>query len=367
MQKIAIFLSDLDGGGAERVMLNLANGFVEQNLEVDLILVRKYGPYVSQINPKVKLINLQGKSLLKSIPLLVKYLKQEQPTILLSALEDTNIVAILGKILAGINTKIIVTVHNTLSQESSHATNLKRKFVPYFVPWFYLGADAIVAVSSGVGQDLVKLGVSEKKITVIYNPIITLDYKEKLQQNFEHLWVSSSQVPIILGVGRLNQQKDFSTLIKAFAKVRQSIPARLMILGEGEQREELELLVKKLDLTEDLALPGFVDNPYIYMRRAKLLVLSSAWEGFGNVLVEAMGAETPVVSTNCPCGPAEILADGKYGKLVPVGNVDEMANAIIETLQQIPNKKVIKLRADEFSLEIAVQKYLNLFNDLFNI
>ncbi len=362
MSKIAIFLSDLGGGGAERVMLNLASGFVEQNIDVDLVLVRKIGSYVSQINPKVRVINLKGKSLFKSLPFLIQYLKQEQPSVLLSALEDTNIVVILAKSLAGITTKTVVTVHNTLSQESTHASNLKRKFVPYFVPWFYRGADSVVTVSSGVAQDLTRLGVSEKKITVIYNPIVTPEYKKKLQQNLEHPWFLSSQPPIILGVGRLNQQKDFSTLIKAFAKARQSIPSRLMILGEGEQRDELELLAKKLGVMEDVALPGFVDNPYIYMREAKLLVLSSAWEGFGNVLVEAMGAETPVISTNCPYGPAEILADGKYGELVAVGDIDKMAEAIVNTLGDIPNKQAIKSRACEFSLEIAIEKYLNVFN-----
>jgi glycosyltransferase involved in cell wall biosynthesis len=363
MQKIAIFLSDLYGGGAERVMLNLANGLVAHNLDVDLILVRKFGQYISQIDPKVRVVDLQGKSLIRSLPLLMGYLKQEQPSVLLSALEDTNIVAILAKTLAGTKIKTIVSVHNVLSQESSHADNLKRKFIPYLLRWFYLGADTVVAVSQGVARDLVKLGVAKDKISVIYNPIVTPDLEKKLQQSLEHPWFTPEQSPVILAVGRLNQQKSFSTLIKAFTEVRKSIPARLMILGEGEQRDEMELLVTKLGVAEDVSLPGFVDNPYIYMKKSKLLVLSSAWEGFGNVLVEAMVAGTPVVSTDCLSGPAEILADGKYGKLVPVGDVDCMARAIIESLQTTPNREIIKLRAMEFSLERSMTDYLNLFTN----
>jgi glycosyltransferase involved in cell wall biosynthesis len=344
-------------------MLNLANGFVEHNLDVDLILVRKFGQYVSQINPKVKVVDLQGKSLIRSLPLLIRYLKQEQPSVLLSALEDTNIVAILAKTLAGLKIKTIVSVHTVLSQESSHASNLKRKFVPYLLRWFYLGADAVVAVSQGVALDLVKLGIAQDKISVIYNPIVTPDLQEKLQQNLEHPWFLPEQSPVILAVGRLNKQKDFPILIKAFSKVRKSIPAKLMILGEGEQRDELELLATELGVAEDVLLPGFVDNPYIYMKKSKLLVLSSAWEGFGNVLVEAMAAGTPVVSTNCLSGPAEILADGKYGKLVTVGDVDDMAKAIMESLRTKPNPEIIKSRAMEFSLEKSLKNYLNLFNN----
>ncbi|MEL6438377.1 MAG: glycosyltransferase [Cyanobacteria bacterium J06621_8] len=354
-------MSDLGGGGAERVMLNLANGFAAKNIDVDLILVRKFGPYISQISPKVRVVNFKSPSLLKSTPLLVRYLTKEKPSILFSALEDTNIVAIIAKYIANVSTKVIVSVHNTLTQESLHAQTLKRKLVPYFIPWVYRGADGVVAVSNGVSSDLVKLGVQDKKITVIYNPIVTPEYQEKLQENFDHPWFDVDEPPVILAVGRLNQQKDFSTLIKAFAKVRQSVSAKLMILGEGEQQEQLELLAQTLGVAKDILLPGFVDNPYVYMREAKILVLSSAWEGFGNVLVEAMAAETMVISTDCPFGPAEILANGKYGKLVSVGNVDEMANSIISALQEVPNRDILKARAEEFSLDIAIHKYLDLF------
>lgn len=357
MKKISIFLSDLDGGGAERVMLNLAQGFADHNFAVDMVLARREGPYLSQIPDNVKLVDLKAKSLLCSLHDLSRYLKQEQPIALISALEDTNIVALWAKLLARVEIPVIVTVHNNLSQESENATNLKRKLVPFFIPWCYRWADAVIAVSHGVAEDLVKIGVLKKQITVIYNPIVTPELIEKIQQPLEHPWFSQEQPPVILGVGRLTKQKDFSTLIQAFAQVKQHQSARLIILGEGEERPHLESLIQKLSLSKDVALLGFVSNPYAYMKRASLLVLSSAWEGFGNVLVEAMAAGTPVISTNCKSGPAEILADGQYGQLVQVGDSDEMAKAIIESLINPLDSTLLRNRSLEFSLERSIVEY----------
>jgi glycosyltransferase involved in cell wall biosynthesis len=167
---------------------------------------------------------------------------------------------------------------------------------------------------------------------------------------------------VILGVGRLEKQKDFPTLIHAFAKVRQQHPARLMILGEGSEHSHLDSLVQELGLVEDVVFGGFVANPYAYMAQAAVLVLSSAWEGFGNVLVEAMAAGTPVVSTDCESGPAEILANGQYGKLVAVGDIEGMAKAIAQTLDKAPDSKLLQERADEFSLEKALTQYQQLLS-----
>ncbi|MEB3829320.1 glycosyltransferase [Phormidium sp. CCY1219] len=361
MSEIAIFLKDLDGGGAERVMLNLAEGFAWQGMDVDLVLVTPEGPYLSQISPQINAVNLNRKSLLRSLPDLVGYLKRERPKVLLSALEDTNLVALWAKSLAGGCTRTIVTVHNTLSRESRHAPNLKRKFVPYLIPWVYPIADAVVCVSRGVAKDLNQLGLRGENIHVIYNPIVTPPLQAKQEESIDHPWFSPGEPPVILGVGRLNKQKDFPTLIRAFAKVRENQSMRLMLLGEGEERSHLESLVRELGIAADVALPGFVANPYAYMARSALLVLSSAWEGFGNVLVEAMSAGTPVVSTNCESGPAEILAEGTYGKLVPVGDSEAMATAIAQTLAEVPDGQVLQTRAAVFSAENAIAQYRQLF------
>jgi glycosyltransferase involved in cell wall biosynthesis len=363
MTDVAIFLMDLDGGGAERVMLNLARGFAEQGLKVDLVLVKAEGPYLSQLPQlpqNVRVIKLESSRLILSLPALARYLKQEQPPVLISALEDTNMVALWARKLAGVSTQVVVTVHNHLSGAAKYATKLKHRLTPQFVKWFYPWADTIVAVSQGVAEDLIEMGLPTEKIKAIYNPIVTPELSEKFKESVDHPWFLPGQTPVILGVGRLDKQKDFPTLLNSFAKVRQQLQVRLMILGEGGERSYLESLAQELGLAEDVVFPGFVANPHAYMARADVLVLSSAWEGFGNVLVEAMAAGTPIVSTDCESGPAEILANGKYGKLVAVGDSEGMAKAIAQTLEETPNSKFLQDRADEFSLKKALTQYQQL-------
>lgn len=355
--KIAIFLMDLGGGGAERVMINLARGFVDLGLEVELVLVKAEGPYLSQLHPNIKVVTLNCSRLISSLPALITYLKTVRPSVLMSALEDTNLVALWARKLANVPTQVIVTVHNNLSRESQNATQLKRKLTPQLVKLFYPWADQIVAVSRGVAQDLIKIGLPRQKVHAIYNPIITADLQEKLKETLEHPWFLPEQPPVIIGVGRLTKQKDFATLIKAFAQVKKQKSSRLLLLGDGEERSTLENLVQSLDLTQDVQFMNFVANPYIYMAKASVLVLSSDWEGFGNVLVEAMISGTAVVSTDCESGPAEILANGKFGRLVKVGNVEEMAKAILETLANPPKIEMLKERANEFTLEKSIAGY----------
>jgi glycosyltransferase involved in cell wall biosynthesis len=362
MKKITMFLTALDGGGAERVIINLARGFVDRGWQVDLLLVKVEGSYLSQVSSDINIVELGQKRLLLSIFSLIKYLQKERPIAIISAL-DTNVISIWARYLTSVSTQVIVTVHNNLSLESRNATQLKRKLTAKFARWFYPGADNIVAVSQGVAENLISIGLPKEKITVIYNPIVTSELKEKLQDTLEHPWFLPQQPPVILGVGRLTKQKDFSTLIKAFTLVRQQQPVRLMILGEGEESSRLNSLIEELDISEDVILSGFVANPYIYMKKAALLVLSSMWEGFGNVLVEAMAAGTPVVSTDCPSGPREILSDGKYGKLVPIGSVESMAKAILTTLMELSDKEILQQRARDFSLAKATESYLTLLGN----
>jgi glycosyltransferase involved in cell wall biosynthesis len=196
----------------------------------------------------------------------------------------------------------------------------------YFYPW----ADAIVAVSKGVADDLARVArLPRDRIKVIYNPVVTEALFRKAEEPLEHPWFLSGCPPVILGVGRLTAAKDFPTLIRAFARVRESQLARLLILGEGEKRDSLEKLVRELRLERDVSMPGFMDNPYAYMRKSSIFVLSSCWEGLPNVLIEAMACGCQVISTNCPSGPEEILRGGHYGKLVPVGDAEALAKAIL--------------------------------------
>uniref|UniRef100_UPI00286DB4E3 glycosyltransferase n=1 Tax=Chamaesiphon sp. VAR_48_metabat_403 TaxID=2964700 RepID=UPI00286DB4E3 len=188
-------------------------------------------------------------------------------------------------------------------------------------------------------------------------PIFTTDLIAKFQEPIDCDWLLENRIPAILGVGRLSQQKDFATLIRSIAIVRQTRPVRLIILGQGEELLHLENLVKELDLVNDVVFLGFVANPYAYMFKAQMLVMSSVYEGFGNVLVEGMLAGTPVVSTNCESGPSEILADGKYGNLVAVGDANGLATAIISTLNNPPDPDILIRRGQEFSLAAALDKY----------
>ncbi|MFB2917366.1 MULTISPECIES: glycosyltransferase [Aerosakkonema] len=359
MDKLAIFHPTLTGGGAEKVIVNLIGGFVDRGVNVDLVLVRAEGPFVALIPPEVRVVNLGYKRLVLSMPAFVRYLHQSQPTTLLTAFEDTNLIALWSRKLAGVSTRIVVSVHNTLSWESQITTQgIKRRIGPYLARWFYPQADAVVAVSQGVAEDLVNLGFSANNMKAIYNPVVTPELFQKITEFPQHPWFAPDSPPVILGVGRLEKQKDFPTLIRAFAKVHSQRPAKLIILGEGIDRPYLEALVRELGVAENVALPGFVANPYAYMARSAVFVLSSLFEGLPTVLIEAMAAGTSPVSTDCKSGPAEILENGRYGKLVPVGDTEAMAEAIISTLDRPVDAKLLQQKAAEFSLEKAVAQYL---------
>lgn len=357
MPNLAIFYTSLYGGGAERIIVNLARGFVEQGLSLDLVLVNAEGPYLPLVPPEVQIVNLGARRLLGSIPALVRYLKENKPTAVLSALEDTNIVALWSQVLAGVPTRVVVSVHNTVSREAQNSTELKRRIAPYLVRLFYPWADRIVTVSQGSADDLVNLGLSPEQIQVIYNPVVTPQLFQKAMEQLDHPWFKPDSAPVILGVGRLEKQKDFPTLIRSFAKVQQQYPSRLMILGEGKERPALEALVQELGIEKDVTLPGFVDNPYAYMAKSAVFVLSSLFEGLPTVLIEAMAGGTPVVATDCESGPAEILSNGQYGKLVAVGDVNGLAEAILSTLETPLDSESLRQRAGEFSLDKAVAQY----------
>lgn len=361
---MALFLPSLRGGGAERVMVNLARGFAERGLEVDLVLARAEGTYLSQVPPGVRVVDLRAPRVMASLPVLLRYLRRERPEAILSALDHANIVAIWARKLARVRCRLVVSVHSTLSRATVNASTSRGRLMPSLTRMFYPWADAVVAVSQGVAEDLAKTtGLPRERIQVIYNPVVTPELLEKAREPLNHPWFEPGQPPVILSVGRLTMAKDYPTLIRAFALVRAERTARLMILGEGEERSKLESLVRELGLEADVSLPGFVDNPYAYMARAAVFVLSSAWEGFGNVLVEAMAVGTPVVSTDCPSGPAEILEGGRWGRLTPVSDDSALAAAIIANLKEGPkDPKGLRCRARTFSLDNIVEKYLEVLN-----
>lgn len=358
--KIALFLPSLRGGGAERMMVHLARGFVERGLNADIVLAKAEGPYLSQVPPEVRIVDLKASRILLAFPGLVRYLRKERPEALLSTLNHANIVALLARLLSNVSTRVVIRIAATISTGLRNSPSTKKIMNLYLMKYCYPRADGVVAISNGVADDIIEvIGLACDRIKVIYNPVVTPGLFSQSKEPVDHPWFTANSPPIILGVGRLTVQKDFTTLIKAFSIVRRNRLARLIILGEGEQRTKLEALVRELGLEEDVSMPGFVDNPFAYMSKASVFVFSSIWEGLGNVLVEAMACGCPVVSTDCPSGPAEILENGKWGKLVPVGNAEALAVAVENTLNESNLPDVIQ-RAQDFEISKAVEKYLEL-------
>ncbi|WP_295621871.1 glycosyltransferase [Chamaesiphon sp. GL140_3_metabinner_50] len=359
-QRIAFFLPTLAGGGAERVALNLLKGMLERDVLLDLVVADTEGPYLEQVPAGVQLVNLGTARVMKAIPALARYLNETKPVALLSHMNHANIAAILARDLARSKTKLVIVEHNTLSSSKS---NLRRsKFLPPMMRFLYPRADAIVGVSQGVATDLEsQLGFQPGTVRVVYNPVVDRELLAKAAMPITHPWFEAGNPPVFLAVGRLSQQKDFANLIRAFAIVRQQKSARLLILGEGETRSELEAEIAALGIGADVSLPGFVQNPYAYMSGATTFVLSSQWEGLPTVLIEAMACGCAVVSTDCPSGPDEILASGKYGRLVPIEDSQALADAMLQTLETSPDRSDSLDRGRYFSAERAVDAYLQLF------
>lgn len=358
--RLGFFLPSLAGGGAERAMLNLAHGFAGRGCSVDLVLARRLGPYVSDVDEKVRVVDLKASRVMTSVLGLARYLRRERPAALISALDYANVAALWARRLAGVACPVLVNEQNTLSRSARHSARRRQRLVPYLARCFYPWADHIVGNSQGVADDLSQVtGRPREQIRVLYNPVITPEVRAKAQAPLDHPWLEAGQPPVVLAVGRLTRQKDFPSLIGAFAEVRRSRPARLLILGEGPDRPALEAKVKHLGLNEDVALPGFVGNPYAYMSRASLYVLCSRWEGLPTVLIEALYCGAPVVATDCPSGPREILADGRYGLLLPVGDVTALATAIEAGLRGAAPKPPQESWRP-YSLETVVDQYADL-------
>lgn len=355
---IAIYLPSLMGGGAEKIAVILANGMAERGFSVDLVLVKAEGTYLKDVAQNVRIVNLSVNRVITSLPNLIRYLRCEKPKAMLSLLNHANVIAVMAKILARVNTRLIVSVHSNTSISYTNTTSFRGKVVLPLMRWAYRKADGIVTVSKGVGDDLAKMiNLSRERISVIYNPVVTQELLEKAVIPVEHSWLKPDSPPLILGVGRLTKAKDFPTLIHAIAKVRRQHNCRLIILGEGELRSELEALVQELNMQDCVQLPGFVENPFAWMARTQLFVFSSAWEGFGNVLVEAMACGARVVSTNCPSGPSEILEGGKWGDLVPVGDPETLSVSILQALNS-STKVDASIRAMEFTPDLIIGQYI---------
>jgi glycosyltransferase involved in cell wall biosynthesis len=355
---LAFFIQDLRAGGAERSVARLLNGIMARGVPTDLVVVNRKGTFLDELDPRVNVVELAEGRTMTSVRGLRRYIEARRPAAVVSSLTHTNVAAILANLSARPRSRLVVVEHNQHSQNAQ----LKRGLVGLsyrMVPWLYPRADLVAAVSEGVRDDLAAItGMRSDRIAVLHNPVVDQRFEDSALAEVDHPWLARPGPPVVLGVGRLTRQKNFPLLIEAFAEARKSRPLRLVILGEGDLRGELEAKVRALGIEEDVDLPGFDANPFRFMRRAAVYVLSSDWEGLPTALIEAMACGTPVVSTDCESGPQEILLGGKLSRIVPVGNAPALAKAILATLDAPGDRQARIARAGDFSLDRAVDRYL---------
>jgi len=391
---IAMFIGSLPGGGAERTFLTLAQAFAEQGHTVDLVVSQLRGELVRQIPASVNAVVLGrsgylsflrtmyvlpkavGRKLLpaiirsplkkiRSLPNLTRYLIRESPDILLSSTTVSNLISLWAAQRAKVRTAFYVKQDNTLAEAFPEASDPLGRIVPGLVADWYPRADGIVAVSSGLCDELHRLAsVPRDRIHVLYNPVDLKRIATLSEENLDDPWFQAGQPPVIVSAGRLHPQKDFPTLLQAMKLLGSDPKIRLVILGEGQERTALEGLIRQLGLKERARLVGFRTNPYAYMSRASAFVLSSAWEGLSNVLIEALACGCRIVSTDCPYGPSEILKSGEYGLLVPVRNPEALAAGIRKILNEPSPKEKNKQRSQMYDMHAIAAQYIGLFSSV---
>jgi glycosyltransferase involved in cell wall biosynthesis len=358
MKKIAVFLPDLRGGGAEKVALLLANEFVQLGFSVDVVLSNSKGELLHALDGRITVVDLKSTRVRHVLFPLLRYLKNERPDALLALMWPLTLLAVIAFKMARLTGKVVISDHTTFSQAPLLNSRLRRCFFKCSLPLVYPLANVRLAVSKGVAEDLESLGkLKRESVDVIYNPVLPI-FDFFSEQKLKEAWKNFNGKKIVV-VGALKWAKDYPNLLKAFALLLPKQNAMLSIVGQGGLLEELEKLAGELSISGNVQFVGFSDEPSAWMESADLLVLSSHYEGFGNVLVEAMSVGTPVVSTDCKSGPREILEDGKYGKLVPVGDAEALAQAIFESLNEEHDTEALKRRAADFTVDKIAAQYLD--------
>jgi len=354
---IALVAATRAWGGVERGLVSLANAFVERGFAVDLVLVQNsVVPYPGSLDPRVRIVRLKNRHKLTGIPRLLKYCRRRQPLVLLAAKYHACLMTLWAKAWLGASPTVCVSVRNTLSLNLTSPARRRQ------VRLWYPRADRILAVSQGVADDLVEhFAIPGSLVTPIYNPVVDEATQPRAHAAIDHPWLSESprREPIIIAAGRLVEQKDYPTLLEAFAELRRERgTGRLLVLGEGPERAKLTDQVARLALDQCVDLPGSVDDALPYIARAELFALSSLHEGLPNVLVEALAVGTPAVSTDCPSGPREVLQDGRLGCLVPPGDADALAKAMMHTLDAPPAREALQEAIAPFEADHSVDQYL---------
>ena len=358
---VAIYLPDLAGGGAQRVNVNLANELARRGLAVDFVTDHAEGPFRTLIADSVRLVALGRRRFGPNLSGLCRYVTGERPDVVMASMTHASVAALLAKRLVGGRTRFLVQCQDTMSVHYTTFRPIARLWIRLFGS-LLPSADAVVAVSKGVADDLVRMfPKASRNVVSIYNPVFEPGIIERAEEPLAHPWFGDPKVPVVLSVGRLAPQKDHNTLLAAFAQVVRARRARLVIAGDGPDRTSLLARAEELGIAELVDLPGFQSNPYPLMKNAQVFVLSSIHEGLPLVLVEALACGTPVVSTDCPNGPREVLEDGKWGQLVPMGDAQTMADAILSALDEPADPSALVARARCFSARSIALEYIRVF------
>lgn len=360
--RIACFFATSGHSGVDRAMKHLIPALLGRGYPVDLLHVRKHGPYIEGQHQGLNIIDLGSKHVYPSLPAVVRYLRRERPYVMLSDKDRVNRTAIFAKKLARVPTRLVLSSGTTISIDLENRGFMDRWLQRNSMGKLYPYADNVIVTSKGVADDMsAYTGLARERINVVPSPVVPAELFVGKLPRPAHPWFAEGQPPVILGVGELCMRKDFQTLLRAFAQVRKEMQCRLVILGKGRQRQELLELAAELGIANDVDLAGFQSNPYDFMQHAALFAFTSRWEGLGFVLIEALAVGTPVVSTDCPSGPREILQEGKYGLLVKVGDDQGLAKAIMSTLKQPLTATMLRAAARPYEIEAATTSYLEAF------
>jgi glycosyltransferase involved in cell wall biosynthesis len=364
---VAISMQDLAGGGVERQTLTLASELQAAGVTVTLLVNAAVGELRDAVPPSLRLVDLQCRRTWRAIPRIARFLRQERPDVLLANLNHNNIAAVVGNVLAGMPAQVVICQHSVLSAGYLRTKGWSHRVTPLIYRLISPGFARAVAVSEGIAREFRTIShIPERKITVIHNPVIGADFEVRAQHPVAHPWLDDPSHKLFVTAGRLVPTKDHETLLRALALYRQTNNGRLLILGSGPLNESLRALARDLGLHEAVNFLGYQENPLPYFRRADAFVLSSYAEGFGNVLVEAMGCGTPVIATNCEHGPAEILDDGRYGVLVEPRNAQALADAMrrVSELSDLWPGALLKSRAALFNTTSCAAAYLQLLQSV---
>ncbi|SFD36827.1 Glycosyltransferase involved in cell wall bisynthesis [Thiohalospira halophila DSM 15071] len=357
--RLALLFATSGHSGVDRIVANLLPEFGRTAHEFDLLRIKGHGPYLEKLPSNARDIRLPAAHRNTVLPGLVGYLRREQPAALLTASHRLNRAALQARWLARVPTRVAIRMGMTLTGQQEILGPRKGRRLIRSMRFWYPRADAVICPSEGLGRELHELaGVPRERLHVIPNPIVTDSFLEQAREPLDDPWFTDEGPPVILGAGSLEPRKDFATLIRAFARLRQQRPARLVILGEGRERGRLEALAAELGISDDVRLPGFEANPYRWMSRADAFALTSLREGSGAVLVEALACGTPVVATDCPVGPGEILQGGAIGPLIAMGDEAGIAAGLEQALSQPPTAGALRAAAEPFRAGHSATAYL---------